>query len=454
MRRAIGIVRVSQTKGREGESFHSPTTQRERIEAAAAQHGWRLLDVHAELDVSGGRRLDERAKLLAAVEAIEAGRADVLAAAYLDRLTRDPGVRDEIVSRVEAAGGQVWTVDMGRQTNGTAAEQLTGTLASAVHRYVRRVNAEKSAEAQQRAINRGVPPWGGSVPGYVRGADNKLHPDPTTMDAVEEAFRMRAAGASIAEVRAHLAAHGIERTHSTVARLLASRVYLGQIHFGDYEPNLSAHSAIVEPGLWQRVQRVKVPRGRKAKSPALLARLGILACAACGARMVTDRGHGGRFYRCPSSSDCPGKATISAEAIEDYVERVFLAGVRDLVAHGTEQHPDVALLAEEAREAQAALDGTIAAFTGLETEPAAIKRLAELRDARDRAQKALEQARDAEALPTLHVGLVEEWPNLTVDEKRALLQAGLEAVTVRRGRAPVAERVTANWRGSVLRPVG
>src|SRR4051794_21096887 len=76
------------------------------------------------------------------VQAVEDGHADVLAVAYLDRLTRDPSVRDEVVDRVEAAGGEVWNVDMGGQTNRDAAQQLTGTLASAVHRYVRRVGAE------------------------------------------------------------------------------------------------------------------------------------------------------------------------------------------------------------------------------------------------------------------------------------------------------------------------
>jgi hypothetical protein len=43
-RRAIGIVRVSQVKGREGESFASPDEQRERIEAACERDGLALVD--------------------------------------------------------------------------------------------------------------------------------------------------------------------------------------------------------------------------------------------------------------------------------------------------------------------------------------------------------------------------------------------------------------------------
>jgi DNA invertase Pin-like site-specific DNA recombinase len=76
MQRAIGIVRVSQTKGREGESFASPAEQRERIEAACDRDGLRLLRVYDELDVSGGTPLAQRTGLRSAVEAIEAGEAD------------------------------------------------------------------------------------------------------------------------------------------------------------------------------------------------------------------------------------------------------------------------------------------------------------------------------------------------------------------------------------------
>jgi hypothetical protein len=40
--RAIGIVRVSQVSGREGDSFASPAEQRERIEVACERDGLTL----------------------------------------------------------------------------------------------------------------------------------------------------------------------------------------------------------------------------------------------------------------------------------------------------------------------------------------------------------------------------------------------------------------------------
>lgn len=53
-RKAIGIVRVSQVGGREGESFASPAEQRERIRAACERDGLELIRTIDELDVSGG----------------------------------------------------------------------------------------------------------------------------------------------------------------------------------------------------------------------------------------------------------------------------------------------------------------------------------------------------------------------------------------------------------------
>src|SRR3954453_21196426 len=106
-RRAIGIVRVSQTRGREGERFVSPEQQRDRIDTACARDGLTLLAVHEELDVSGGKPLADRPGLRAAVAAVEAGDAEVVASAYFDRLFRSLSTQAEVIDRIERAGGQV-----------------------------------------------------------------------------------------------------------------------------------------------------------------------------------------------------------------------------------------------------------------------------------------------------------------------------------------------------------
>jgi hypothetical protein len=59
-RRAIGIFRVSQVNGREGDSFASPAEQRDRIEAACERDGLTLLRIEDEANVSGGSRSNVR----------------------------------------------------------------------------------------------------------------------------------------------------------------------------------------------------------------------------------------------------------------------------------------------------------------------------------------------------------------------------------------------------------
>jgi len=440
-RRAIGIVRVSETKGRERESFASPVEQRGRIEAECEREGLRLMDVVEELDVSGGTPLDRRHGLRSAVEAIEAGHADVLVAAYFDRLVRSLLVQDELVSRVEAAGGQVLAVDVGRVTGGSAGQWLSGTMLGAVSEYQSRTSAERSAEAQARAVARGVLPYPNVPPGYVRGDDGGLVPDAKTAPIVAEAFRRRADGATIAEVRAFLAEHGIKRSYHGVGSLLESRVVLGEIHFGDLI-NFDAHDQIVDRDLWQRVQRVRVTRGRKAKSERLLARLGVLRCGSCGGRMVvgtqTQNGRSYPFYRCGHvREDCQQRVTISAELVEGIVVGAVRAALSDV--EGRASAKSNAREAErELAQAQADFDSAVRAMSEFGDEASVRERLGELREARDRAQDRVDQLGATDVSITINAA--QDWDRLTLEERRALIRATVESVTVAPGRG--ADRVT------------
>src|SRR5689334_23230232 len=105
--RAIAYVRVSRVAGRDGDSFISPTLQRESIEGLAAREGFEVVEWLEELDASGGdaaRPLWNRA-----IEAVERGDADGIAVWNLSRFSRS--VRDALnaLDRVESAGGRVWS---------------------------------------------------------------------------------------------------------------------------------------------------------------------------------------------------------------------------------------------------------------------------------------------------------------------------------------------------------
>jgi DNA invertase Pin-like site-specific DNA recombinase len=425
-------VRVSQTAGREGESFHSPDVQRAEIGRLADREGWELLAVHEELDVSGNALLDDRPGLSQAVTAVLAGTARVIAAAFTERLWWNAEVRAQVLRIVEGAGGEVWSADEGRLSNATAAEEFTGTMRTGADRFSRRQNAEKSRAAVERAVVRGVVPWPNIPPGYTRAENGLLEPDENA-DTIRGAFELRADGAAILDVRDHLARHGIERSYHGTQTILRSRLYLGEIHFGTIPPNLTAHTAIVDRDLFKRVQRIIVPRGSRAKSERLLARLGVLRCGTCDARMVVASANHGQYpmYRCPPIVDCERRVTVSAVMVEE----VVVAAVRAAL-DGLEGRASIEANAREAEvalvRAQADLDAAIRAFAGLEEETAARERLAELRQVRDECQGRVDHL-GGQRLAVV-ISAAADWDRLSVDGRRALIRATVQRVTVAPGR--------------------
>ena len=434
MPRAVGIVRVSQVKGREEEEgFASPGVQRDRIADLCQREGLTLAATHEELDVSGSLALDRRPRLLAAVETIEAGEADVLVVAYFDRLVRSLTVQGEVVRRVEAAGGRVLAADIGEVSHGTAAMWLSSTMLGAVAEYHNRMTAEKVREAQIRAVANGIPPI--ILPPGLRRVGNQLELDEHA-PTVAEAVRMRADGATVQEVRDFLRRRGIDRSYHGTISLLGSRLLVGEIVFGTLRGTCPA---VVDRETWERAQAVVVPRGRKPKSDRLLARLGVLRCGTCDSRMVVGTSHHSRYfvYRCPPTGDCQRRVTIAAEP----VERLVVDRVREALAdlEGRASADDKVRAATVALErAQDALDAAIRAFAVVADEPVALEKLQALRDARDRARDDLAHL-GGDLRPAVTVTAAADWDRFTLDERRALIRAVVAKVTVDPGRG--ADRV-------------
>ena len=304
-RRAVGVVRVSRTGGREGERFVSPSDQRERIEAACERDGLELVDVMNETDVSGGAVPGEASR---PAPRRRNGRSRGCGGRD-GRLLRSPRPLDHCsgrsCSRVESAGGRSSRSTSGSVGADTASQWLSGTMLGAVAEYHRRATAERTAEAKRRAIARGVPPFPNVPPGYRKREDGRLEPDPDTAPVVAEAFERRANGATVMDVRAFLREKGIERSFHGVQALLGSRILLGELTFGALV-NDAAHQPIVPAATFERVQNLRLPRGRRPASDRLLARLSVLRCGTCGARMVVGSTVQGEkrhwFYRCPRSA--------------------------------------------------------------------------------------------------------------------------------------------------------
>lgn len=410
---AVGIARQSHGDGA------SVADQTARLREYAKREGWRLLDVHAEQDVSGGLPLAKRPGLLAAVEAIEAGKASVLIVAYFDRLVRSLTVQAEVVDRVEAAGGRVLTLDVGEVSNATAGSWLSGSMLGLVSEYHRRTTSERVRASH--AANRAVGKWnGGQLPFYFRvDEDGRAVLDPSRFDLVREAFALRIGGGSVESVRGLLAENGVTSRSQSIARSMLKDERLVEVVGGP---------------TFRRAQSLHLKRGSRPKSERLLARLDVLECATCGSRMVVNGSRTNQTYRC-GGDGCSRKLAISCHLAEDAVVQAVQVALLD---HEGRSGVDVAALTTERDRRVALLDAAIESFSAIDPARTAAK-LADLQAGVDAAEDALAEGRDVAGF-TVYGPLAFEV--MSVDEKRELIRAAVESAVVGPGVGKGRVRVT------------
>jgi hypothetical protein len=321
-------------------------------------------------------------------------------------------------------------------------------------------------DAVQIAIEEGRVPWPRVNPGYVRGEDGRFYPDPELAPIIETAFWLRTQpGVTVYHVMLYLRASGFPAmTYRRTQSMLASKVYLGEIHFNqrrrpsdervrqeDFKPNLRAHDPIVTPEVWNAVQRKVESRGRRAQSERLLARQAVLTCGSCGGFMVVsttrpnqnrpnpkDRNRHRVSYRCSftTSPDCPRHVSISADPVEELVENATVAALMNVEGRASQEAR--AREAEDALErAQANLDAAIDALEDF-TDASATRKLDKLRAVRDDAQKQVDEL--PRTRPTKTIRVAEDWNLLSLPDKRALIRATIKRVVVDPGKG--VDRVT------------
>ena len=201
---------------------------------------------------------------------------------------------------------------------------------------------------------------------------SKWVPDPKWAPGVQEAFRMRAEGATAQEI---LDETGLFKGRNGLSWFFRNKTYLGVRKCGKIEVD-GAHEPLIDRDTWDRVQatlRARPKRGgswpvghlpaRRVTSPYLLS--GLIKCAHCGSAMIGsfDRLASGtrwRFYVCGKRKregrrGCPtGKlkaSLVEGEVVRRVMERILTpAYARGLLATVNRK------LNEEA----ASLDGKIA----------------------------------------------------------------------------------------------
>jgi site-specific DNA recombinase len=476
-----GYVRVSQTRGREGDSFISPKVQQETIQRWADGRGVTIAEWHEDLDQSGGAL--SRPGLDAMLERIRAGHTGGVAVAALDRLS-PAGVADALglVESVHDAGAKVAVVDLGIDPT-TPVGEFAVTIFLALGRMQRRQFVQKWDEAQGQAISRGVhfrAPFGYTKP-PKKGRDGQpIVPNPATAPLVGRAFELRAAGESWPRIAEYLNKHHAPNkakawTHATVTHLIRNRAYLGEAYHGDHvQPG--AHPALVSVDLWEAAnavhgrspsRRIRGADGELTNGGDGALLTGIVRCAGCRRTMTPSETRGGGrtdrllTYRCRrrhGAGECEAACAIKREVIEDHVQRAFLARYADVSIEGVADCADLEAAQLEVREAEADLVAyrdnervrdALAVLDDGSFEDGITVRAARVISARERLSAARTSA------VGFDIPDADTYGALTTSERRRLLRAGIGAVFVRRsatrggrgGTPDPAERVLVVWPG-------
>ena len=436
---AIGLIRVSKVGDRKGDRFVSPKDQQARIERFCAEHNITLLETVYELDVSGGSSMLERTRLDSILGDIEARRcgADSLVVAYFDRLARSTEVGQEVMRRLVAARGHLYVAEEGaEQKIDTPDAWFIFTVKMATAELYRRQAGTKTHAAKVNAIARGVPTFANIPPGYVRTAAGPLEPD-VLAPVMVRAYELRDKGASWNQVRAHLRAHGIRRSLRGTVNLLSTRIYLGELHFGELV-NLTAHEPIVDFALWTRVQQRLSVRGRYSETPRLLARLGVLKCGNCGSALhvgsQSRKGVSYPDYRCPGRSaglPCENSVSIQAPLLEAIVVERARADLGKR-AGTLDAEQRVVALSDQVQAAEAERDTLVVAFDPVKNTAVAMTRIADAQAKVNELAARLAAAR-ADADPVFHTYVDTDWDNYDFETQRRLIRASFCAIEVHSG---------------------
>jgi DNA invertase Pin-like site-specific DNA recombinase len=454
-------VRVSDTRGRGGESFISPKDQEEHCRALAKARGHEVGEVFTDLDVSGGKM--KRPALDSAIARIEEGVSAGIVVAKLDHFARTLVGGLQTLEEINSLGGVVIVADGEFDTSTTTGELVLNMMLSLAQFELRRIK-ETWASSKGHAVERGIHISRHVPPGYARNEDKHLVPHPEYADAVRTAFTMAAQGESYSRVAAHLTAAKVP-SGDTIAptwqanrikRLLANRVYLGEARSGNGHTNADAHAPLVDQATWLLAQRE--PSGPVLSLGAETLLAGICRCASCSFAMRSQQARGKTVgaYRCATSSvhgRCPSPSTISLLRLEDYVLGQFLARVSDVSLRPVDQGEDedaVPAVLEAERRYQAALTNVdLRAKIGDADHD---RMVAALYDANQEALAAVPAHKPAQIPASLDVAaLVAELQKRgDTQSLRELLASAIQAVFVRPAESrarnlPIEDRVHIVW---------
>ena len=149
--RAIGYLRVSTEE--QADSGLGLQAQEAQVRAEIEHKGWDLAELVVDAGVSA--KTLKRPGLGRALEMLDAGEADVIVAAKLDRLSRSVADFLSLVDESHRRGWHVDVLDLQVDTS-TPTGRLMATMLSALSEWERRMIGQRTSEALQALKAQGV----------------------------------------------------------------------------------------------------------------------------------------------------------------------------------------------------------------------------------------------------------------------------------------------------------
>jgi DNA invertase Pin-like site-specific DNA recombinase len=455
-----GYSRVSQVKGRAGESFLSPDLQRQQIEGWAKLHGHEIVAWHTDLDQSGGRM--DRPGFVEMMARVESGQTKGVVVAKLDRFARSlPGALEAIKFLDERSAVFV-SVAEGVDPSTSAGKMMRNLLLVLAEFELDRIRDNWHAAITNAIVERGIQPTVAPF-GYRKDEHKRFVVDPDEAPFVRETFRRRLAGQTWAAIARWLNDEGVtprrsaQWTGATVKQLTRREVYTGAIAKGRIR-NENAHEPLVSKAHFLMVREVFAKTG-DAPSETRHVLNGIIRCAGCS-RLMSGRGYKQKGqprvaqYQCQvnhTAGTCPAPANVNESLVLPHVERAFFDHIGDIAAESRVESVELTQALEMQSAAEAALiayrdDLSLQQLLGMESFKDGLQaRQQAFLDASEDVGRAKQLASGVSLPPVEH--LTNVWPGLSPAERQRLLASGIDVIYVRRGRGRVADRVKIVWRG-------
>lgn len=209
--RLIAYYRVSSVGQLDG---YGLDVQRRAVRAWAKANGHRIVAVHEDAGVSGAKEAADRPGLSAALSALQAGEAEGLVTAKLDRLARSLTVQEAALAVVWRSGGRVFTAESGEVHQNDPDDPMRAALRQVVGVFaeldrattVKRLRDGRAAKAAAGRHATGSYAYG--YEGQGKGRDRDAGPREEEQAVLQRILTLRGEGASYRSICQTLAEEG------------------------------------------------------------------------------------------------------------------------------------------------------------------------------------------------------------------------------------------------------